>query len=107
MALKEAIKENLYIKSLLNQILAINDVVINDKTLFTDSKSAIELVKNLIHHSKTKHIDIQYYFVRDNYMNDIISLKYCPTEEQLADGLIKVINTDKYLESIKELELKP
>ena len=58
MALKEAIKENLYIKSLLNQIPAINDVIIKNKTLFIDFKSAIKLVKNLVHHFKTKHIDI-------------------------------------------------
>jgi hypothetical protein len=106
MALKEAIKENLYIKSLIKQIPVLNSVINNIKTLYTDSNSAIDLAKNPVHHFRTKHIDIQYHFVRENYLNKVINLKYCFTEIQLADGLTKAISTEKYLDFIKELGLK-
>jgi hypothetical protein len=106
MALKEAIKENLYIKSLIKQIPVLNSVINNTKTLYTDSNSAIDLAKNPVHHFRTKHIDIQYHFVRENYLNKVINLEYCPTEIQLADGLTKAISTEKYLDFIKELGLK-
>lgn len=58
MALKEAIKENIYIKSLLKQIPGLNNAIKDTKALYTDSNSAIELAKNPVHHFRTKHIDI-------------------------------------------------
>jgi hypothetical protein len=106
MALKEAIKENLYIKSLINQVPLLNKVIDQSKTLYTDSQSAIDLAKNPIHHSRTKHIDIQYHFVRENFLNETINLIYCPTEEQLADGLTKAVNNDIYTRFIQGLGLK-
>jgi hypothetical protein len=63
MALKKAIKENLYIKSLIKQIPVLNSVINNIKTLYTDSNSAIDLAKNPVHHFRIKYIDIQYHFV--------------------------------------------
>ena len=106
MALKEAIKENLYIKSLINQIPVLNSTINSTKTLYTDSKSAIDLAKNPIHHSRTKHIDIQYHFVRENYLNNIINLEYCPTELLLADSLTKAVSEKIYLDFIAGLGLK-
>ena len=68
MALKEAVKENLYINSLIKQIPLLNKHINKDtKAIYTDSQSAITLAKNPTFHQKTKHIDIQYHFVRDNY----------------------------------------
>ena len=39
-----------------------------------DNTSAICLTKNLIQHSRTKHIDIRYHFIRDHINNHDISL---------------------------------
>jgi hypothetical protein len=48
------------------QILCLGiGLVQQDVRIDCDSQSAIFLAKNLAHHSKTKHIDIQYHFVRD------------------------------------------
>lgn len=106
MALKEAIKESLYIKSLISQIPAINSTIKDTKVLYTDSQSSIDLANNPIYHSRTKHIDIQYHFVRENVINNVISLVYCPTSSLLADGLTKAIPTDKFNELVEGLGLK-
>ncbi len=57
--------------------------------MMEDNQGAIVLVKNPIGHSRTKHIDIQFHFVREAHENGLINLKYCPTEEMLADLLTK------------------
>jgi hypothetical protein len=56
MALKEAIKEQIYLKSLFDQISILRDQFENK--LYTDSQLVIELVKNPIYYNRTKYIDI-------------------------------------------------
>jgi len=55
MALKEAIKEYLYLISVITQLNIENKEKFH---LFTDSLSAIKLANNLEYYAKTKHIDI-------------------------------------------------
>jgi len=55
MALKEAVKEYLYLISVIKQLNIENKEKFH---LFTDSLLAIELANNPEHHAKTKHIDI-------------------------------------------------
>jgi hypothetical protein len=51
--------------------------------LICDNQSVIQMTKNLVFHKKTKHIDIQYHFVRDLVQQGVIEIMYCRTEEQL------------------------
>ena len=50
-----------------------------------DNSSAINLSKNPVHHSRTKHIKIKHHFIRDHVQNGDIVLEYMPTKNQLAD----------------------
>ncbi|KAL0348980.1 UNVERIFIED_CONTAM: Retrovirus-related Pol polyprotein from transposon RE2 [Sesamum angustifolium] len=54
-------------------------------TIYCDNKSAIAITKNPVQHSRTKHIDIKYHSLREATTRGEIELKYCSTEEQLAD----------------------
>ena len=74
--------------------------------IYTDSQSAISLAKNPIFHNRTKHIDIQYHFVRENMEKGLISLKYHPTESLVADGLTKAIPNPKFNQFVKDLGIK-
>ncbi|KAI3719520.1 hypothetical protein L6452_20421 [Arctium lappa] len=38
----------------------------NKIPIYCDSKSAISISANLVHHTKTKHIDVRYHFIKDN-----------------------------------------
>ena len=40
-------------------------LVQRDIRIYCDNKSVIFLAKNLVYHSRKKHIDVQYQFVRD------------------------------------------
>jgi hypothetical protein len=57
-----------------------------------DSTSAISLDKNPMLHSRTKHIEVWYYYLRDNVEKGNIDLIHVPTEKQLADILTKPLD---------------
>jgi hypothetical protein len=73
-------------------------------TLYTDSQSAIELAKNPVYHHRTKHIDVQYHFIRENIKKDI-TLTWISTEGQLADALTKAVDTIKNKALVQSLGL--
>ena len=60
-----------------------------------DNTSASNLSKNLIQHSRTKHIDIRHHFLRDNVQNSDISLEFVDTNNQLADIFTKPLNEER------------
>jgi hypothetical protein len=107
MSLKEAVKEQVFIKSLLSELGSIIEEEILANTVYTDSQSAIELAKNPLYHHRTKHIDIQYHFVREKFQEGISQLTYIPTDQQIADGLTKSIDQQKWLRFIQGLGLQP
>jgi hypothetical protein len=56
-----------------------------------DNTSAINLSKNPVLHSKTKHIPIKYHFLREQVTNQIVQVHYIPTTEQIADIFTKLL----------------
>ena len=103
MALKEGIKEQIWLEYLYKQL----DIPRQNEqtTLYSDSQSAIELARNPEHHTRTKHIDIQYHFVRQNVQDATVKLNYIPTKDQPADGLTKALDTTKFGHFVKCLGL--
>jgi hypothetical protein len=53
------------------------------------STSAISVAKNPVLHSRTKHIEVRYHFLRDNVEKENIDPIHVPTKKQLADILTK------------------
>ncbi|GJU21938.1 retrovirus-related pol polyprotein from transposon TNT 1-94 [Tanacetum coccineum] len=60
--------------------------------IFCDNTSAIAISNNLVLHSRTKHIDIRYHFIRDHIFKGDIELHFIPTEYQLADIFTKPLD---------------
>ena len=57
--------------------------------IYCDNQGTQALAKNFINHSRMKHMDIQHHFVREKIAEGQIQLKHVPTQNQIADGLIK------------------
>jgi pyruvate-formate lyase len=53
--------------------------------LLCDNESAIRMTDNPVEHSRTKHIAIQYHFLRDHQQKGDIEIAYINTKDQLAD----------------------
>jgi hypothetical protein len=60
--------------------------------LMCDSTRAISVAKNPVLHSRTKHIEVRYHFLRDNFEKGNLDLIHVPTEKQLADILTKTLD---------------
>jgi hypothetical protein len=58
------------------------------------STSAISVAKNPVLHSKTKHIEVRYHFLRENVEKGKIALIHVPTHDQLADIFTKPLDSN-------------
>lgn len=102
MALFEAVREAIWLKSLLNSI---SIPVIKPITIFEDNNSCISIANNPSNHKRSKHIDIKYHFSREQIANKIIKLEYVSTGDQLADIFTKMVHAVKFLELRQKLNL--
>nr|GEW77491.1 retrovirus-related Pol polyprotein from transposon TNT 1-94 [Tanacetum cinerariifolium] len=71
--------------------------------VFCDNTSAITISNNPVLHSRTKHIDIRYHFIRDYVLKGDIELHFIPTQYQLADIFTKPLKESTFKRLIVEL----
>lgn len=76
---------------------------INKIPILCDSKSAIAISVNSVQHSKTKHIDIRYHFLKDHVEKGTIEMYFVPTEFQLADLFTKALDEKRLFFFISKL----
>jgi hypothetical protein len=66
--------------------------------LRVDNKSVIALIKNLLLHGQSKHIEVKYHLVREYAKDGQIKVEFIRSEEQLGDILTKSLDRVKFLE---------
>lgn len=64
--------------------------------LYSDNQGAIALAKNPQFYSRTKDVDIHVKFLREKVADETIDLQYTPTEQMVADRLIKALDKSKF-----------
>ncbi|GKD26891.1 retrovirus-related pol polyprotein from transposon TNT 1-94, partial [Tanacetum coccineum] len=64
--------------------------------LYCDNKSAIALCCNNVQHSRAKHIDVRYHFIKEQVENGIVELYFVRTEYQLADIFTKPLPRERF-----------
>ena len=57
--------------------------------IFEDNQACIKLAMNPQQHSRTKHIQVRYFFIRQHLEDGTMKLTYCSTKDQLADIFTK------------------
>ena len=60
-------------------------------TLFVDNRSALSVAKNPEHHGRMKHLDLRYYWLRDEVDKGVINVIHLRTDEMPADILTKAL----------------
>jgi hypothetical protein len=73
--------------------------------LLCDNESAIRMADNLVKHSRTKHIDIWYHFLRDHQQKGDIESAYINTQNQLADIFTKPLDEKTFSKLRNELNI--
>jgi hypothetical protein len=64
--------------------------------IYCDNTSAINISKNPVIHSKTKHIPIKYYFLREQVAENNIGVEYVGTKEQVAGIFAKPLPIESF-----------
>ncbi|GJU58845.1 retrovirus-related pol polyprotein from transposon TNT 1-94 [Tanacetum coccineum] len=64
--------------------------------IYYGSKSAIAISCNPVQHSRTKHMDIQYHFIKEHVEKGTVELNFVRTEYQLADLFTKALLKERF-----------
>ena len=64
--------------------------------IFCDNISAVSISKNLVMHSKTKHIPIKYHFVKERVAENIVKLEYVDTNEKIVNIFMKPLPKETF-----------
>ncbi|GJX25414.1 retrovirus-related pol polyprotein from transposon TNT 1-94 [Tanacetum coccineum] len=80
----------------MKQALIDYDVRLDDVPIMCDNKGAIDLSKNPVQHSRTKHIEIRHHFLRDNVQKGHVSIEKVPSVDNIADILTKPLKRESF-----------
>ena len=65
-------------------------------TLLYDNISARDMAHNPILHARTKHIELDFHFIRKRVLSNALFLHYIPSEDQLANIMTKPLPTPRF-----------
>ena len=64
--------------------------------LWCDNVSALAIASNLVFHARTKHIEVDYHFVRERVLRHDLQVKFVASQDQLADVLTKGLSSPQF-----------
>nr|GFB57588.1 retrovirus-related Pol polyprotein from transposon TNT 1-94 [Tanacetum cinerariifolium] len=74
--------------------------------MYCDSKAAIAISCNPVQHSRTKHIDVRYHFIKEKVEKGIVELFFVEIEYQLADLFTKAFPVERFQYLIRRLGMR-
>ena len=102
MVVAEAIKEAIWLHELVSDLGVEQEHI----TIYCDSQREIHLIKNQVHHSRTKHIDVRFHFVHDIVDERDILLEKIGTTDNSFDMLTKVVFGVKFQHCLDLINLQ-
>nr|GFC52083.1 retrovirus-related Pol polyprotein from transposon TNT 1-94 [Tanacetum cinerariifolium] len=74
--------------------------------MYCDSKAAIAILCNHVQHSRTKHIDVRYHFIKEKVEKGIVELFFFGIEYQLADLFTKALPEEMFKYLVRRLGMR-
>jgi hypothetical protein len=71
--------------------------------IFCDNNSTIKLTRNLVMHSRRKHIDVRYHFLRELVNDGVVQLQFCGARQQIVDIFTKPLKLELFWELRRRL----
>jgi hypothetical protein len=65
-------------------------------SLWCDNLGATYLSANPMFHARTKHIEVDYHFVRERVVRKQLEIRFISTNDQVADGFTKALSLQKF-----------
>ncbi|KAM2082066.1 hypothetical protein ACFX1T_035619 [Malus domestica] len=75
-------------------------------TIWCDNLSAISLAKNPIFHARTKHVELDYHYIREKVLANQISVQFICTQDQVADICTKSLSQPRFILLRDKLQLR-
>ncbi|MCO5568844.1 hypothetical protein L7F22_022545 [Adiantum nelumboides] len=82
--------EALWLRRLLGDMGAVQE---QPTMLLCDNQSCMAIARNPMFHVRTKHIEVQYHFVRELILDGEVEMEYCPTMDNCADIFTKALGS--------------
>ena len=99
----KGICELLWLKKLLVEVGVTPSSEMN---LFCDNKAAIAISQNPAQHDRTKHVEVDRNFIKQNLEERIIQLPFVKSKDQLADILTKAVSARNFYNSLDKLGIR-
>nr|GFB20646.1 retrovirus-related Pol polyprotein from transposon TNT 1-94 [Tanacetum cinerariifolium] len=74
--------------------------------MYCDSKAAIAISCNPVQHSRTKHINVRYHFIKEKVEKGIVELFFVRTKYQLADMFTKALPVERFQYLVRRLGMR-
>lgn len=65
--------------------------------LYCDNKAAIIIANNPTQHDRTKHVEVDRHFIKDNLENGTVDFPFVCSQAQLANVLMKAVSAKVFL----------
>lgn len=102
-SLAQAIVDLLWVQTLLLEL----NISTKQPLFLCDNQSAVMLAHNPIIHSRTKHMEIDLIFVREQVLAKQIQVVHIPDVDELTDALTKPLPSSKFVELRHKLRIIP
>jgi hypothetical protein len=89
-SLANATAEVMWVQTLLDELGVSQSKV---ATLWCDNIGATYLSDNPVFHARTKHIEVDYHFVRERVAEKLLDIRFISSGDQVADGFTKSLST--------------
>ena len=96
-ALTHAGKEAVWLKTFVSEIA---NQKIGPLTIADNNQGSLDLAKDNKFHSRTKHIDLRYHFIREAVEGKEIKLEYVPTGDNITDIFTKALAQPNFVEML-------
>ncbi|CAM8988175.1 unnamed protein product [Rhodiola kirilowii] len=100
-AVADTTAEIIWIEGLLKEL----NIQYNSPVLWCDNIGATYLSTNPVFHARTKHIEIDYHFVRERVARKLLHIRFISSKHQLADIFTKPLPQPQFKECIRNLNL--
>ncbi|KAM1465721.1 hypothetical protein COP2_045561 [Malus domestica] len=81
--------------------------LLHTPAIFCDNKSAIALAFNPVFHARTKHVEIDYHYIREKVLSGTVSVHHVTSLLQLADIFTKSLPAPRFAELTSKLSVRP
>lgn len=99
--IKSGLIEIIWLRRLMRKI----GLAAEKSQLFCDNKVAISVSENPVQHDRTKHVEVDRHFIKENLENGAVQLPFVRSEDQLAGILTKAVNSRSFTSILRKLSI--